>query len=96
MMPCKKQDPRQNGQSEEIGRIIDALADLKADSTVPKNIKTKIDLIITTLNEKVETPIKVHKALNELDEMGDDNNIQSYTRTQLWDIVSMLESVSGQ
>jgi len=28
-----------------------------------------------------------------LDEVSDDNNIQPYTRTQIWNIASMLEAL---
>jgi uncharacterized protein (UPF0147 family) len=76
-----------------IQDIIGALNELKSDSTVPKNVKGKIDVIIAALSENVEARMKVHKALNELDNISDDNNIQSYTRAQLWNIVSMLEGL---
>ena len=77
----------------EIESIIEALEELQGDRTVPKNVKSKIGATIFVLKEKVETSIKVSKALSELEEIAEDTNMQSYTRTQIWNIVSMLEAV---
>lgn len=64
------------------------------DDNVPKNIKIKINTIITTLDEKnTATGIKANKALQELDEISEENNIPEYIRTQIWSIVSILESL---
>ena len=76
-----------------IKDITEALTELKEDLTVPRNIKIRISAIVSTLNENVDTQIKINKALNELDEISDDPNIQQYTRTQLWNVASMLEKV---
>jgi uncharacterized protein (UPF0147 family) len=76
-----------------IDDVISALNEMKDDNTVPKNVKGKIDAVILALNEPCEAPMRVHKALNELDEVSDDNNIQAYTRAQLWNVVSMLERI---
>ncbi len=81
-------------EDEEIQNIIEALEELSEDNTVPKNIKLKITNTLKFMREDIDTSIKVNKALNELDEIADDSNIQPYTRTQLWNIVSMLETIS--
>lgn len=79
---------------EEITQIIEAINELQNDNTVPKNIKIKLQSIASILNgEEENMSIKVNKALDELEEISDDANIQSYTRTQLWNIVSLLESI---
>lgn len=79
---------------EEITQIIEAINELQNDTTVPKNIKTKLQGITLILQLESEgMSIRVNKALDELEELSDDANIQSYTRTQLWNIVSLLESI---
>ena len=79
---------------ERVQNILSALHELASDNTVPRNIKSKIELVISTLNnEHEEMSIKINKALSTLDEISDDTNIQSYTRTQIWNIASMLEMV---
>ena len=77
----------QNG----ITGIEPLLNELKDDHTVPKNVRLKIEKIMRVLNEEADMDIKVSKALNELEEIADDVNLQSYTRTQIWNVISALE-----
>ncbi len=76
----------------ELDDVVSVLNELLEDPTVPKNVKIKIEQIIDALNEKTEVSLRINKALNILDEISDDNNIQPYTRTQVWNIASLLES----
>ena len=76
-----------------VADIIEALQEIQTDSTVPRNVKIKITIIISTLQENIDTQIRINKALNELDEICDDANIQPFTRTQLWNVATMLEKV---
>jgi len=77
----------------QIKDIIDLLINIKEDNTTPKNTKERMDNIIDMLKGEVDTSIKVNKALDELDELVSDNNIQQYTRTQIWNVVSLLEKI---
>ena len=79
----------------EIKEIVDVLEELCEDHTVPKNVKAKFQEIIISLNDPKETSIKVNKVLHDLDEIADDTNLQPYIRTQIWNLVSMLEKVSS-
>ena len=81
------------GQISEVDEVITGLSEIQEDSTVPKNVRAKIELIINALREDTETPIKVNKALNVLDELASDVNLQAYTRTQIWNIMSVLEKL---
>lgn len=78
----------------EINDVIESLEEVKEDSTVPKNVRIKIDNIIATLKDSTETSIKISKALSEIDDIADDVNLQSYTRTQIWNVVSILEKIN--
>jgi uncharacterized protein (UPF0147 family) len=60
---------------------------------VPRNVKSKVEQVLKILNENTEVSIRVNKALNELEEIANDSNMQTYTRTQLWNIISLLEKV---
>jgi uncharacterized protein (UPF0147 family) len=80
---------------EQLQSILDALKELVNDTTVPKNVKSKLETVMSTLNEDAEDlSMRINKALSELDEVSDDTNLQSYTRTQIWNIASMLEMFS--
>ena len=80
---------------ERVQNIVEALEELSNDNTVPRNVKSKVSEVITTLKEEngEEMSIKVNKALSIIDEISDDTNLQSYTRTQIWNIASMLEMI---
>ncbi|HIH31958.1 TPA: hypothetical protein HA235_04585 [Candidatus Woesearchaeota archaeon] len=79
---------------ENINEILKALASLKEDESVPKNIRAKIEEIIVILNEDSDISGKVGKSLHTLDEVSEDLNIQPFIRTQIWNITSMLEKLN--
>ena len=78
---------------EKIKEIIDALSELNNDLAVPKNIKSKINQMIEILKDDSDLSIRVNKVLNGLDEISDDTNMQAYTRIQILNIVSLLETI---
>ena len=80
-------------EQKAIESIEPLLNELKDDAAVPKNVKLKIDKVIGILRKNSETTIKVSKALNELEEVADDVNLESYTRAQVWNVISALEKI---
>ena len=79
--------------TKTIAEVVQLLNDLSEEESIPKNIKLKIQHIISDLDEESDISIKINKALNELDEITEDTNIQQYVRTQIWNIVSLLEKI---
>ena len=82
--------------TEEIGDvdiIIKSLNEIQEDATVPRNVRLRIEAIVDTLRNNTELSIKVNKGLNELDEIASDVNLQAYTRTQIWNVMSLLEKL---
>ena len=77
---------------EQVQQIIEALTQLSEDTTIPKNVRSKITNAIQVLNEDTELSLKIDKALQFMDDVSNDTNIQPYTRTQIWNIVSLLEA----
>ncbi|MFB6076291.1 MAG: UPF0147 family protein [Candidatus Aenigmatarchaeota archaeon] len=81
-------------KSDELGPIIQALEDIKEDKRVPKNIREGCKECMEILNDEEEDfSVKVNSCVSILDEISNDPNIPMYTRTQVWNIVSMLETV---
>ena len=80
--------------SEAMQDVVELLAQIENDFSVPKNIRLRVRGAINTLETKDDTllAIKADKALEELEAVSDDSNIPTYTRTQIWHIVSLLES----
>jgi len=80
-------------QISEIGTMINSLNEIQQDLTVPRNVRTKIEGIVNTLREDSELLIKVNRALNDLDDIASDVNLQAYTRAQIWNVMSVLEKL---
>ena len=77
---------------EQIQSIIGAIKEIEADTTISKNVKIKLDETVKALEEDKEISMKVDKAIHILDELSEDSNLPSYIRTQLWNILSLLET----
>ena len=72
--------------------VIVRLEELKAEFDSNKRLKEKMDLVISILHKNPN--LAIEKALSELEELNS-MNLPSYHRTQLWDVVSMLESLKN-
>ena len=79
---------------ERTNAVIDALLEVANDNTIPKNVREKINNIIQSLKQDDELSMKIDRALHDLEAISEDSNLQSYTRTQVWNIVSMLETMN--
>ena len=76
---------------EEVINLIQQVAN---DRTVPKNIRTKCEESIASLNDqKEDAAVRINTVISTLDEISNDPNIPTYTRTQVWNIVSIMESM---
>lgn len=69
------------------------LSELKEDTMTPKGMKNKLSETIQILKGEEEDTIKINKVLGILDEISSENNVQPYVRTQIWNVVSILESI---
>ena len=78
---------------ETINKLLDEIND---DRTVPRNIRNMITDAKSGLNSNQEIAVRINTAVSILDEVANDSNIPTYTRTQVWNIVSMLEIMNEQ
>jgi uncharacterized protein len=82
-------------EKESVQDIISLLSQIEEDFTVPKNVRVKVKNAYTFLSEDCKSlGVRVDKSLEELDDISDDPNVPSYVRTQIWNVVSLLESIS--
>lgn len=62
------------------------------DRTVPRNIRKAAEDSKAALNsDKDQLELRISTAIHILDEIINDPNMPMYTRTQIWNAVSMLE-----
>ncbi len=80
--------------AEKLKPINDLLDQIINDRTVPKNIRGAAESSKIVMNNAKETPeVKISTVIHTLDEIINDPNMPMYTRTQIWNIVSMLEGM---
>ena len=79
--------------SKKIEGMLTLLAEIQEDSSVPRNVKDKLQFCSSTLQDSCETSLKVDKVRHALEQVSEDSNLQSYTRTQIWSISSLLEKL---
>ncbi len=75
----------------EQTELMNTLREIEEDMSVPKNVRIRVQNTINTLKQDSELQIKINKALNELELIADDVGLQSYTRTKIWNALSLLE-----
>ena len=78
---------------ESVNKLLDEVND---DRTVPRNIRNMVIEAKSSLNGKQEIAVRINSAISILDEVANDSNIPTYTRTQIWNIVSMLEVMNEE
>jgi uncharacterized protein (UPF0147 family) len=79
---------------EGMNKLLDEISE---DRTVPRNIRSLVQEAKTDLNdEKKDMEIRINSAVSILDNVSNDPNIPIYTRTQIWNIVSMLETMNKE
>lgn len=83
---------------KNIEPILNQLTEIIDDRTVPRNIRAAVEEAKNNLTEdnNKDWDVRLSTAISILDEITNDPNIPSYTRTQIWNIVSMLEIVKNQ
>ncbi len=82
---------------EDFNPVVSMLKQVSEDRSVPNNIKRECKECIDILeDEEEEISVKINSCTSKLDEVSNDANIPMYTRTQIWNIVSMLESVGNK
>ena len=80
---------------ENLNELIEMINELTEDSSVPRNVKEKLKSInIILTDESREKNISINEAKDIISELSEDQNLQTFSRTQLWNISSMLEEIS--
>jgi len=77
---------------ESLEPAIKLLTEIIGDRTVPRNIRAAVEEAKKKLeSDDIDFDVRLSSAISILDEITNDPNIPMYTRTQIWNIVSMLE-----
>ena len=88
-MPPKKE--RYKGYEDRINQVISILSTVSEDRTTPRNIRQAAKDAMDTLKISDQTQaVRAAQAISILDDVGLDTNMPAYTRTRMWNVVSLL------
>ncbi len=82
-------------REEIVKKCTEMLENMLHDITIPRNIRRSASEIKNKLLDGNESlAVRAAAAVSELEELTNNPNIPSHTRTLVWSIVSQLETVS--
>ena len=76
---------------EEVSKIVSLLDSLSSDFSVPRNVRSAIQLAKDKLEKSEDMAQGISGAIYALDEMSNDINLPMHARTMIWNILSELE-----
>jgi len=80
---------------DELDRAMEILENILQDPSVPRNIKNACEQALERLRKEEEKlHIRIGAAINLLDELSQDPNLPFHTRTQIWEVASLLETAA--
>lgn len=77
---------------ESLNNAVCILQEIVEDENIAKTVKDAMQGVIELLQDTEDIAIKCDRAIETLTR-NEDSNMDSFTRTQIWSLVSMLESL---
>jgi len=77
----------------QLNGVVELLNEIREDNSIPRNVRGKINDSISSLKVDCQHDIKISRLLNDLEEISEDPNLPSYTRTEILSIISILEEI---
>jgi hypothetical protein len=87
---------KKDNNDTKIKEIINFMDDILGDTSVPKNIKRAITDAKTKLLTNEDPVLRASSAIYFLESISEDINLPMHARTQIWQIVSVLETIKGE
>ena len=79
-----------------LNPVLETLSELSNDLVIPRNIRSKAELVSMLLQDEGESmETRKNRALQHLEDMSFDTNINMSIRTMIYQVLSMVESLSG-
>ena len=81
---------------EVVEKVVKLLEEVINDRTVPRNIREAVRRAKECLMEEgKDLAVRADEAIQILEEVSSDLNLPIYTRTQIWNAISMLEEAQN-
>jgi len=78
----------------DIKEISTMIGDMVNDTSIPKNIRRALSEAKSRLESDEENNVKLSAAIYVIESIAEDINMPPHARTQIWSIISALESLS--
>lgn len=79
--------------NEELEGVAELMDEVIEDRTVPRNIRGAVEDAKNNIMGEEEPAVKITQAIYRLDDVSNDINMPSHTRTEIWSIISELERI---
>ena len=89
---AKKKGPGVEEKIKQIASLMDVVVN---DTSIPKNVREAVNDAKEKLLSNEELGVKTSGAIYILGEISNDINMPAHARTQIWTILSALESIRG-
>jgi uncharacterized protein (UPF0147 family) len=94
MPPRVSKKKRIEEYEKRFKQVMSILSYISEDRTTPRNIRRSAKEALNTLTTTNQShAIRAAQAINILDDISQDPNMPAYTRTRIWNVVSLLEIV---
>lgn len=81
---------------QRVGEIIQLMDLIIEDTSVPKNIRKVVGEAREHLKSNEELPTRLSSAVQALVGVSEDINMPMHARTQIWTVLSALESIKTE
>lgn len=85
---------KQEEYAQKLNQAMAVLNRVAEDNTTPRNIRrTAKQASDILMDESLSIAAKAANAIDLLDEISQDPNMPMYTRTRIWNVISLLEGI---
>ena len=86
--------PMNKELSDQVEYTVELMESIIDDTTVPRNIrKATEDARIKLMGDEKELNVNISNAIYLMEDISNDINMPAHTRTEIWTIISELESI---
>lgn len=80
----------------ELEQIISMLDVMVQDSSIPRNVRTRLQEAQEKLRTADDVDVAISSAVYALDEVSNDINLPMHARTMIWSLMSELEGLKNR
>ena len=79
--------------TEEVNYVAELMDSVIEDTSVPRNIRKALDDAKQKILSQEKMDVAITSAIYILDDISNDINMPSHARTEIWQIISELETI---